>query len=254
MKISLIKISNFRSLRSTRIETTDFNILVGQNNCGKTNFFEAIEFFFNGLGRGEAVNDLKFRRDADAEIEVEIEFIGAQEAAGRMQNQSNKTKILKALDESDTVSFKRTSGEPGKRSMFVNGNEVNPGTGFDKALGDFLPKLEYISTKQYYDAVAKFSKSTPIGIMLSGVLAAILEQNPHYLEFQAKFNQLFENDDSEIKVQFDAIGTTVKGFLEKQFPDTTKVAYSGESLPVIPDERLPVFPDERLPVAAGLDH
>ncbi|CAG5016823.1 hypothetical protein DYBT9275_05644 [Dyadobacter sp. CECT 9275] len=31
-------------------------------------------------------------------------------------------------------------------------------------------------------------------------------------------------------------------------------AYSGESLPVIPDERLPVFPDERLPVAAGLDH
>lgn len=50
MKISRVKIENFRSIKKTEFLTSDFNIFVGQNNCGKTNFFEAIEFFFNGLG------------------------------------------------------------------------------------------------------------------------------------------------------------------------------------------------------------
>ena len=69
--------------------------------------------------------------------------------------------------------------------MFINGSEVQPGTGFDAALNDFLPKFEYINTKQYYDSVAKYAKTTPIGIMLSGVLATILQTNQQYKDFQA---------------------------------------------------------------------
>ena len=77
MKITRIKIENFRSLKQTEFTTTDFNIFVGQNNCGKTNFFEAIEFFFNGIGRGGNLNDLKFKRVLANEILVEVEFSGA---------------------------------------------------------------------------------------------------------------------------------------------------------------------------------
>ena len=61
--------------------------------------------------------------------------------------------------------------------------------------------------------------------MLSGVLATILETNPQYREFQEKFRDLFEADDSAIKAEFDAIGNTVKFYLERQFPDTTKVKF-----------------------------
>lgn len=225
MKISRIKIENFRSIKETEFTTTDFNIFVGQNNCGKTNFFEAIEFFFNGLGRGSNINELKYKRDPQNEVLVEIEFIGAQNGASLMQNQANKTKIENSLNGSDIVVFQRTSSIPNKRKMFVNGNEVQPGTGFDAALNDFLPKFEYISTKQYYDAVAKYSKTTPIGIMLSGVLNTILQGNQQYQAFQAKFAELFEDDDSAIKQEFVNIGNSVKIHLEKQFPDTTKVKF-----------------------------
>ena len=48
------------------------------NNCGKTNFFEAVEFFFTGPGRGGLSNDLKYKHQSDLEILVEVEFIGAQ--------------------------------------------------------------------------------------------------------------------------------------------------------------------------------
>jgi recombinational DNA repair ATPase RecF len=225
MKITNIKIENFRSIKQTDFATTDFNICVGQNNCGKTNFFEAIEFFFNGIGRGGNVEELKFKREADNEIIVEVTFSGAIAGAAQMQNQANKTKIETALNGSDTVMFRRSSTVTNKRKMFVGGAEVQPGTGFDAALNDFLPKFEYISTKQYYDSVAKYAKTTPIGIMLSGVLTTILQSNQQYQEFQAKFRELFEDDNSQIKAEFEAIGNKVKFYLEKQFPDTTKVKF-----------------------------
>lgn len=234
MKITKIKVENFRSIKYAEFEVTDFNIFVGQNNCGKTNFFEAVEFFFNGIKSSVDINTLKYKRDSDLEIIVEIDFSEAQSGADKMANEKNKTTIVKALNGSDKVSFRRSSSEPKKRLMFVDGSEAKPGTGFDAALNDFLPKFEYINTKQYYDSVAKYSKTTPMGIMLSGVLATILEGNPQYKAFQEKFKELFENNDSEIKAEFDRVGTNVKTHLEKQFPDCTKVSFE-VSLPVFDD-------------------
>lgn len=225
MKISRILIKNFRSIKESQFTTTDFNIFVGQNNCGKTNFFEAIQFFFNGVGRGTGLDSLRFKRNPEYDILVEIEFTGALLGAEKMQNPSNRTKIEKMLNGSDNVIVQRSSVNVGKRKFLIDNEEVAPGTGFDAALNDFLPKFEYIHTKQYYDSVAKWSKTTPIGIMLSGVLNTILETNPQYREFQQKFNELFENDDSEIRAQFETMGNTVKLHLEKQFPDTTKVKF-----------------------------
>ena len=234
MKITKIRIENFRSIKHSEFDVTDFNIFVGQNNCGKTNFFESIEFFFTGIKSSVDINGLKYKRNSDLEIIVEIDFSGAQEGASKMINEKNKTTILKALGESNIVSFCRSSNEPKKRTMLIDGNEVKPGTGFDAALNDFLPKFEYINTKQYYDSVAKYAKTTPMGIMLSGVLSTILEGNPLYKEFQEKFKELFENDDSEIKAEFDRIGNKVKTYLEKQFPDCTKVRFE-VSIPVFDD-------------------
>lgn len=225
MKITRIKIENFRSIKATEFKTTEFNIFVGQNNCGKTNFFEAIEFFFNGIGKGVNIEDLKFMRIPENEILVEIEFDGAIVGASKMVNAANKTKIENALNGSDSVVFTRISSNPKKRQMYVNGVEVQPGTGFDAALNDFLPKFEYINTKQYFDSVAKYSRTTPIGIMLSGVLATILQTNQQYKEFQQTFRDLFEDPDSEIKTEFETIGNKVKVHLERQFPDTTKVKF-----------------------------
>ncbi|QXP62201.1 ATP-dependent endonuclease [Polaribacter sp. HaHaR_3_91] len=225
MKITRIKIENFRSIKNTEFNTSDFNIAVGQNNCGKTNFFEAIQFFYNGLGRGQNITELKYKRQSTNEIFIELEFSGAQQGAENMRNQTNKTKIINALSENDTVIVSRSSVDVKKRKFIINGEEVNPGTGFDKALNDFLPKFEYVTTKQYYDAVAKYGKTTPMGIMLSGVLSAILQENVQYQEFQTKFRELFEDDTSEIKTEFDNVGNKVQVYLEKQFPDCTKVKF-----------------------------
>ena len=144
---------------------------------------------------------------------------------GKMKNEKNKASILKAIGDSDEITITRSSLNLKKRTVFVNGAEVSPGTGFDTALNDFLPKFEYVNTKQYYDSVAKYASTTPMGIMLSGVLSEIVASNQKYKEFQEKFNELFSDDQSEIKVEFDKVGQKVKAYLEKQFPDCTKVNF-----------------------------
>jgi putative ATP-dependent endonuclease of OLD family len=225
MKIKNITVKNFKSVYDESIDFSTFNILVGRNNCGKTNFFDAIQFFYTGLARGQNINDLKFKRDSSLNMSVKITFSDIQHGAEKMKNKTNRTKILGLIEGHSEITIERNSTNPKKRIVYLAEQEVKPGTGFDSALNDFLPKFEYISTKQYYDSVAKYGKSTPIGIMLSGVVAAILEESKQYRQFQNKFSELFEHDESEIKAQFETIGANVKIYLEKQFPDCTKVSF-----------------------------
>lgn len=230
MKISQIKIENFRSIESSEFNCSSFNIFVGQNNTGKTNFFEAVEWFYNGTPKGVSIDDLKFKRKQEREILVEVEFIGAQHGAENMKNEANKTKMQGVLDGSDVIVVRRVSSEAKKRVVEVNGAVIDKlPTGFDKAFNDFLPKFEYINTKQYFDAVAKYSARTPVGIMLSSVLETILEDNKQYAEFKEKFEALFDDDGSQVKVEFDRLGKAVKVHLEKQFSDCTNVKFEVSS-------------------------
>lgn len=130
MKIRKIKVKNFRSLQDVDIGLSDLNIFVGQNNSGKTNLFEAIDFFFNGLGRGVDINDLKYKRDSSSHFSVEVEFDGAQDGLSKMQNERNKMTLSGKIKGRDRVTFVRASDDFKKRRMLIGGEEVAPGTGF----------------------------------------------------------------------------------------------------------------------------
>lgn len=227
MRIKTITVSNFRSIAEAVISADEFNIFVGQNNHGKTNLFEAVEWFFEGAKRGVDPRDLIFNKDPKKEMFVEIEFVGAQDGAQKMKNEGNRTKIQALLDGSDQILVRRsTAVDPKKRSVVVAGKEVTKlPTGFDAAFNDFLPKFEYVDTKKYFEDVGKYSKGTPVAIMLGGVLTAILEGSEQYQKFQEQFEALFSSKDSDVRIQLDLLSGKVKAYLEKQFPDCTKVAF-----------------------------
>jgi putative ATP-dependent endonuclease of OLD family len=191
MKINKISITAFRSIQSATIEAGPFNVFVGQNNHGKTNLFEAVEWFYTGKGE---VDKIRFGRAGEAEIAVEIEFGDIKDGLAKMRNERNRASIEKVIGEQDSVRIRRSSIDPKNRKIYSEAQggwlEKNP-AGFDAALNDFLPKLEYVSTAINPMDYAKYGKNTPISNMLSGVLTAILEQNKEYQEFRAKFDELF---------------------------------------------------------------
>jgi len=224
MQISKIIVENFRSIRHAEVTANKFNVFVGQNNHGKTNFFEAIDWFYGTKGD---IDKIRFGRTGVAEVSVEIEFSEIQDGIAKMKNEKNRTTIKNLLGESDTVKVKRTSIDKTRKIFDSKKNEwlpKNP-TGFDAAFNDFLPRFEYVSTQINPMEIVKYGKNTPIANMLSGVLATILEQSSDYAAFREQFDRLFTASGSEVRVKLNELSGQVKLYLEKQFPDCSKVVF-----------------------------
>jgi putative ATP-dependent endonuclease of OLD family len=225
MRITKITIEQFRSISEAMIEVGPFNIFVGQNNHGKTNLFEAIEWFYTGKGD---IDKIRFGRAGGDEIVVEIEFADLQDGFEKMRNERNRTSLQNIIGDQERVRIRRGSTDVKNRKIWseLGGGwlEKNP-AGFDAALNDFLPKLEYVSTAISPTDFAKYGRNTPIANMLSGVLTEILEQSDTYRAFREKFDELFSSERSEVRVRLDELSGKVQLQLEKQFPDCTRVVF-----------------------------
>jgi len=225
MRISKIRIENFRSIKHAEFTPSELNVFVGQNNHGKTNLFEAIEWFYNG---GNDFSQIPHMRDQQCEVAVEITYTGVQGGIEAVKNEKTKKSFADFAAGSDEVRVIRRKSDGGKRALWVaEKNEWSSKNfaGFDKAFNDCLPRLQYVSTTTRLGEVSKYAKKTPIGDMLSGVLGAIMEKSPEYKDFKSKFEALFEDENSEVRKELNALGVKVRDHLTKQFPECAKVVF-----------------------------
>lgn len=225
MKIKEVIVTNFRSIKSARFTPTEFNVFVGQNNHGKTNLFEAIEWFYNG---GGDFSQIPFMRDGNCEVSVEITYIGVQSGIEAVKNEKTKKSFSEFANGQDEIRVIRRKSDGGKRALWINEKQEWSSrnfAGFDKAFNDCLPRIQYVATTSRLGDVSKFAKKTPIGEMLSGVLTAIMGKSPKYQEFRAKFDEVFGDEQSDVRKELDSLGDKVRAHLERQFPECTKVAF-----------------------------
>jgi len=225
MKIAKITVENFRSIRHSEIEASSFNVFVGQNNHGKTNFIDAVQWFYTGAGD---IGSLKnSAAGADDEITVEIEFSGVQEGLGEITHADNQTKLRNVLGDSDTMRVRRSSGRPKERHLF------NPETeewkkqpcGTDGPFNNCIPRFEFVEATKNLKDVGNYKSTTPIGKMLGGVLAEILEAEAEYVKFREQFEKLFASETSSIQQKLKDISGQVCSHLKKQFPDCSEVEF-----------------------------
>src|ERR1035441_9931324 len=114
MIISRIQVENFRSVKHADIAPSEFNVFVGQNNHGKTNLFEAIEWFYSGAGDMSLIAHL---RDKTVEISVEIEFVGIQAGIETVKNEKTKESFKKFANGRDSIRVIRRKSDGGKRAL-----------------------------------------------------------------------------------------------------------------------------------------
>jgi putative ATP-dependent endonuclease of OLD family len=236
MIIKDIKIENFRSIKLVSQSLDIFNIQVGQNNHGKTNYFEAIRWFFNGFITKERKDDI-LRKDSAGDVLVEVTFKGLQDAIASMANAAKKTAMQNLFPNGqDEITIRRTTSvnDGKKRELLKPDGTWHDPMGVDKTWGDLLPKLEYVDTQIRANEINGYTKKSPITEMLAGILGTIIESDVNYQEFTQKFQQLFGSDDSQIKVELDQLGERIKVYLQKQFPDGTSVEFNIEN-PVFED-------------------
>lgn len=236
MKIKSMRVQNFRSVKQIEIEAEQLNVIVGQNNHGKTNFFEAVNWFFNGFSRGIGKSNLIFSgASTSEEITVEVTFTGLQDAIQAMSNATKKQAMLRIFGEDeDEICIRRTTGfDSGKKRELQrpDTDDWENTMGADGTWNDLLPQIEYVHTKINVDDISGYKSKSPISEMLSGVLTAIIEEDPRYAELKDKFGDLFAGEESEVKAKLDELSGKVEIYLKKQFPDETKVKFSVEIPP-----------------------
>lgn len=232
MKINKITIENFRSIKKIEDLTfNDFNILVWQNNHWKTNFFDALDWFFNWFSKWEDKKKLIFSGiDIDTNnILVEISFVWLQEAIVNMTNTSKQTALRNIFWELDEIKIRRiTEFEDGKKRQLFNIQTISWENTMwpDSIWNDLLPHLEYVNTKVSLDEVWAYKSKSPIAEMLSWVLSSIIETDPKYTAFKSKFKELFWDESSEVRTKLNEISGKVEVYLKKQFPDDTSIKFN----------------------------
>ncbi len=225
MRIGKIRIANFRSIEAADIQPSEFNVFVGQNNHGKTNLFEALDWFYTGAGDP---NQIVYGRDRSKDFFVELEITGVQAGLESVKSEKNQESFRKLADGRDVIRVIRRKADSSKRLIWDEAKRdwsSKNFAGFDKAFNDCIPRLEYVATSTRPSDIAKWGKKTPIGLMLSGVLTTILEKSAKYQEFKKKFEEVFGSEGSDIRAQLDELSGKVKLHLEQQFPDCTKVTF-----------------------------
>ncbi len=120
MKISEIKIHNFRSIGSLHINTEDSVMFLGANNCGKSNVLKALEFALVGSIKLEEKDFFANRQDGDQSLWVEVTFRDLTE-------QEQKT-FQKYLRSDGTIKYRKTAilGKEGVTEVRYNGYVQEP--------------------------------------------------------------------------------------------------------------------------------
>lgn len=224
MKIQSIKIENFRSLKSVEIDVGSFNVLIGKNNHGKSNFFEAIEWFYSGKG------DLAQIRHTDSKpdepIEVQLKLSVSEEDIESISNEDNQTKIRKVIGEQGYMLVRRISTNVKNREILgIDGKWKKQPTGADGAFNNCMPRFEFVEATKNLKEVTAYKSTTPIGQMLSGVLEEVLEKDAEYAEFQKQFERLFQSENSKVRTTLNDLSSKVQCHLSQQFPDCDKVNF-----------------------------
>lgn len=113
MRITKVKISNYRGLESVEIPLNRFGCVIGENNAGKSSVFQALNTFL----RGSAMDSSDFlSRRQNIRVQVSFSEIGPDDLA-RLETQ-HRAKIEKEVEDG-SLTLVRTYASPGKGEIRV---------------------------------------------------------------------------------------------------------------------------------------
>lgn len=135
MYISQIKLHNFKGFNDDRTINFDtgINFLVGDNNCGKSTVFEAIDFIRAKKTRDEVITKTKLESDDFVSVEIELKGDDLEKLVGTDALKKYKPYLIDT-DGSKSLRIMRSSEEskyrtPSTKKRF-GGKVKNKAKGF----------------------------------------------------------------------------------------------------------------------------
>jgi len=227
------------------------NILVGENNSGKSTVFEAIDFFRNGIPKSKGVQDILNKSAQTGDIfSVEIAFQGyLRTIISNFAQDTKKAAFEEYIYNRDGIEQLNILRSSLKDKLFMlwdkKTNEYKNVSGIDAPIKRLFD-IEFVWADTNPNDEAKFGASTVCGRLLKEV-AKGLYSTEEYEEFQVAFNKVFHDEKSGIRAQLRAI--------EERVEHRFKELFGKAEIKFFIDEMTPdnYFKNTRIKVNDGFD-
>ena len=196
MKLREVIIHNIRSIKDSRCVLSDYSMLVGENNAGKTNILTALRLFYEDSG-------LKFKKDTDfpkfdvedGESWIELAFETTDdEQSGLKDEYKSDDNILRVRkyflsDKKDLVKTNQ-SNIYGYESGVLSSNLFYGAKNVSQAK---LGKVIYIPAVSKTDETLKLSGPSPFREMVNFVMKRAVLESPTFDGLKSAFDS-FNSD------------------------------------------------------------
>lgn len=233
MYISKIKLHNFKGFKDNHEIVFDkgVNFFVGDNNCGKSSVFEAIDFIRSKKDRSEVIT--KTEIDGDGFISVEIEFKGddleslvqtdalkkyqsylidiAGQKSLRLMRSSEETKITQSGKEK-TLSISNVRVFNSATNQFENP------TGIDNTI-TALFDAQFVWADTNSGDISDFSKTKICGKIIN-VITKNFTDSDTWKNFQKSHKETFGDGENSLTTTLKPVEEKLKTILSEQYGDT----------------------------------
>jgi hypothetical protein len=188
MKLSGVKLHNFRGILEQEVQFHQYSLLVGPNNAGKSTFIDGIRAFYEKDGfKFKSANDFPFMNTSDEESWAELTFILSdtehESLAGTYKTPEKRLRVRKVFQT-------KTKSADGKNAAGSIYGYKTDGTLADEAFygaknvqsGKF-GDLIYIPAVSKVDEHTKLTGPSALRDLLTDVMSDVVEGGIAYGEF-----------------------------------------------------------------------
>lgn len=233
MYISKIKLHNFKGYKGDHEINFDkgVNFFVGDNNCGKSSVFEAIDFIRTKRSRDEVIT--KTEVDGEDFVSVEIEFVGNDleqlvqtEALKKYQsylidtNGQKSLRVMRSSEENEITQEKKT-----KKLSISNVRIFNPSTSqFENPTGvdntiTALFDAQFVWADTNSGDISDFSKTKICGKIIN-VITKDFVKSPTWEKFRESHKEAFGDGKDSIATTLKPVETKLASILSEQYGET----------------------------------
>lgn len=194
MKIKTVQVHNFRSLVDVIYHMSDYSLLVGANNSGKTNVIDALRVFYDKDIKFNAQADDPKIGDSDDECWIEIEYVLTDEEYQTLKDEykigDNRLKVRKCLKGKKGI-FAYTLNGGLASEQFYGAKNVQQGK-----LGDII----YIPAVSRLDEHMKTSGPSALRNIINGIIGKLIESSQIFQDSIQTFSEhmkKFQNERTE---------------------------------------------------------
>ena len=184
MKIREVQIHNYRSIADERVQTSDYSLLIGANNSGKSNLIDAIRTFYDQDLKFESDRDLPKFFSTDSESWIEVEYELSPHETSTIKNEyllnGNRCRVRRWLYPQDKAKQGLLGYENGKLSenMFYGWKNVG-----QAKLGSVI----YVPATSRLDEHTKLTGPSALRDLVNDILRSIVKSSASYVELRSHF-------------------------------------------------------------------